>query len=555
MKKFQLAFWLSIFNCSLLLGQSNPTASRPDITITHVMNIQLHVTRLAMDPITRHLFYTTSEGSIYEVHQPIGSSAYDSLVADSNMHGITYVQGLCFHDSVMYVSGNTTSATPLTRGVISRGVLQSDGSRIWSEVAHSDLYETADYFDHLFSGSIINPTGDSIYVCSGSRGDHGEVQTRYGLYPNIRNKALTSCILRIPLNANAMLIPDDSLALDAQALVLCRGIRNTYDFAYDGQGHLFGVENSGDRDMDDEMNWIRADHHYGFPWMMGSTFNPQQYAGFIPADDSLINHASTSWQQSFFSNDPNFPQPPPGLTFTLPCKNYGPDGDFFRDTITGAFLDASALDTAIYSFTAHRSPLGLVFDNDSVMDSEFRGHAFVSCYTGGDTAVAGASPLLTPFHDIGEDILHLEIVRDTLNDNFSFHATRIAEGFGHPVDQEIDSNVIYLVEVSYGPTASLWAITIPSLSLKVGENDALRAGVFPNPCTNDLFVKYELKNSERSAFSLYDQQGKCVYVSALSEAMNSNQLHIDTSSLTAGIYIGRLQNGTAVSNLKIVIMH
>ena len=550
----RLLFTLLFFALSInrVFAQSTPVSLRSDISIQKVLNIHDGVTRMAKDPVTGNLFYATMAGDIYEVFQPTGLQAYDSLVADSNLHLVTYVQGLTFHDSVMYVSGNTTSATPLTRGVIARGVLQPNGSRVWSEVAHSDAYETADYFDHLFSGSIVNETGDSLYICSGSRGDHGEIQTRYGLYTNIRNKSLTSCILRIPLNANAMVIPDDSAALDAQQLILCRGIRNTYDFRYDGHHHLFGVENSGDRDMDDEMNWIQAGNHYGFPWQMGSTWNPQQYPGFVPANDPLINHTSTSWQQNFFSNDPTFPQLPVGFQLTLPCKNYGPDGDAFRDTVTGAILDASDLDTAIYSFTAHRSPLGLVFDTDSIFDPPYRGHGFVTCYTRGDTSISGYSTLLSPFNDIGEDILDLDMVYDSSLQNFSFHASRIASGFHHPVDQEIDSNIIYLAEVGFGNSPAIWAIEMPALTLNSGSFHGITASVYPNPGNSECHVRYQESFNGKVTLQLFDLNGRQVI--QLNQIQKGNEIVFSVKDLPNGIYFGKLTSGNFAGDFKVVVV-
>ncbi|MFN8164755.1 MAG: hypothetical protein U0X76_00910 [Bacteroidia bacterium] len=109
----RLLFTLLFFALSInrVFAQSTPVSLRSDISIQKVLNIHDGVTRMAKDPVTGNLFYATMGGDIYEVFQPTGLQAYDSLVADSNLHLVTYVQGLTFHDSVMYVSGNTTSAT------------------------------------------------------------------------------------------------------------------------------------------------------------------------------------------------------------------------------------------------------------------------------------------------------------------------------------------------------------------------------------------------------------------------------------------------------------
>ncbi len=554
MKKNYLLQILLFVISTTTFGQT-PVSLRPDVIINHIMDVQLQTTRLDLDPVSGELYYATAGGNIYKIIQPVGGQAYDTLVADSNLHGVTYVQGLCFKDSSMYVSGNLNSATPLTRGIVSRGRLQSNGSRLWNVVAISDEYETADYFDHLFSGTIVNATGDSIYVNSGARGDHGEEQTRYGLYHGIRNKPITALILKIPVDADSLFIPDDSLTLDTLGFILCRGVRNTYDFAYNGNGDLFGAENSGDRDMDDELNWIRSGKHYGFPWVMGDAINPQQFPGFDSSLDVMINHTSTSWVQGFFTNDSLFPPQPSGVTFSKPCLNYGPDGDQFRDSTNGAIMDASDLGIGVYSFTAHRSPLGLVFDKDSVLDTEFKGNGFVTCYTRGDSLIAGASTLMSPFGDPGEDILHLEMVKDSSGDNYSFHSTRIAMGFQHPVDMVLDSNIIYLIEVSYGSTPSLWSIQIPAFNVSVGEEKELLASAYPNPCNDKLVIAYKLMNTEKSNFYLYSIDGKEQLSHPIIAGESENKFSLDLSAIPSGFYIGKFVNGNQSSSIRISVIH
>ena len=548
------ALLIVVFNLQSF-AQPNPVSFRPDVTINHVMDVNLTATRLDKDPITGELYYSTVSGNIYKIVRPFAGAAYDTLVADSNLHLVTYVQGMCFHDSSLFISGNQTASTPLTRGVVARGRLQPNGSRIWNIVALSDPYETADYFDHLFSGSIINSTGDSIYICSGARGDHGEIQTRYGLYPGIRNKSLTSCILKIPIDGDSLIIPDDSVALDNLNLVLCRGIRNTYDFAYNGNADLFGAENSGDRDMDDELNWIRSGRHYGFPWIMGSTFNPQQFPGFDSSADVMINHTCTSWQQGFFTNDSLFPAIPNGLTFTEPCKNYGPDGDQFRDSTNGMIKDASDLGISVSSFTAHRSPLGLVFDTDSILDGGFRGTGFVTCYTRGDSAFTGYSTLLAPFGDPGEDILHLEMTKDLNGENYSFQSTRIAGGFPHPVDMVLDSNVLYLIQVSYGGTASLWSITLPGFNVGVGAHPISAFSLYPNPTNDFLNCKFQSKDSKIISFTIYDLLGNKVIQENIQPVIGENKVTINVTELTSGFYVARVTSLAESQVIKFSILH
>src|SRR5262249_41050763 len=159
-------------------------------------------------------------------------------------------------------------------------------------------------------------------------------------------------------------------------------------------------ENGPDRDMSDELNWLRQGLHYGFPWNMGGTANPQQFPGYDPSTDPLLDHRFFAVQQGFYHNDPTFPPPP--TNFTLPVINVGPDADSFRNPSNGAYLDASQLGTNITTFTAHRAPLGLVFDTVGAMASPYQRHGFVLGFTPGD---ANGTNAIGPFFDPSQDLL------------------------------------------------------------------------------------------------------------------------------------------------------
>jgi glucose/arabinose dehydrogenase len=344
--KSLLTLTILFFHFSLMA--QTPIALMPDIQVSQVKLVENNITRLCYSTLDSSLYYLTYDGNIYKV---TAAGNPDLLVSSLGDHGLQTCQGMVIEDSVIYISGNNNVDSAYTTGYIMRGTLQPNNTRIWSVLAESVPYATSQKFDHFFSGLGINATHDTLLLCSGSRGDHGEVRDNSGLFPNTRNLAITSVVLQIPLTAQGLIIPNDTTALDALELVYARGIRNTYDFAYNSTGELFGVENSGDRDHEDEMNWMQKGHHYGFPWVMGGTDNPQQYAWFNPAADLLINHNSGSWNQGAFTNDPAFPQKPAGLICDLPCRNDGPDAAYMRDSITGNTYDAGAVNQAIYSFT------------------------------------------------------------------------------------------------------------------------------------------------------------------------------------------------------------
>src|SRR5262249_2958498 len=156
-------------------------------------------------------------------------------------------------------------------------------SRFWSFLAQTEAYpKSGSAFDHSMSGIVVSPDGNSIYVNSGSRTDHGEVESDGGIYPNLRETGLTAKILQLPARASNLFLPNDATALRAAGYIFAEGTRNAFDLAFAPNGDLFGVDNGPDRDMSDELNWLRAESHYGFPWRMGAVDNPQQFPGYNP---------------------------------------------------------------------------------------------------------------------------------------------------------------------------------------------------------------------------------------------------------------------------------
>jgi hypothetical protein len=460
--KIKFTFCAGLVLKSIVLTAQVPVALHPGISITHLMNVHRQVTRLAYNPVDHSFYYSTYSDSIFKIVFPAGGlQPYDVLAYTISDHGIQSIEGLAFHDSTIYVSGNNERNTPLTIGIIQRGLLLSGTLREWENVAQTVPYQTAGVFDHLFSGLGLNPSGDTLIICSGSRGDHGEIETRGGLYPGLRNVPVTSRILKIPASSVTLTIPNDSAGLNASGLVFATGIRNTYDYAFNAAGDLFGLENSSDRDDEEEINWLRQGKNYGFPWMMGGDYNPQQYAWFNPALDKLINNQSYAWSLNTYYNDSTFPQKPPGLQLTLPCKNLGPDAAFIRDSAGGFTYNAAAAGKPIYSFTPHRSPLGITIDRDSILGSDFRGKCFVLSYTRGDSTLNDSSALLVPFKDGGEDLLMLDMVKNINNSNYSFHCYKIAKGFNHPVDAVLLDTSMFVIECDFGGNPSLWRIDFP----------------------------------------------------------------------------------------------
>jgi hypothetical protein len=558
MKTLTLLFISVIFVSEFTIAQSNPIALRTDISILRVMTVRNSAVRMAKDPVSKNIFYIDCDGNVYKIIRPSSGQAYDTLIYTVANHKIDFPEDIAFHDSILYLVGNNTPYDSLTTGILRKGILQPNGTRIWRTVMLTEPFPTCGYFDHRFSSMALSPSGDSITINSGSRGDHGEVETNNGLYPNIRNVPLTAKLFRVSANDSTYL-PNNLSWLAASGFVFAEGTRNTFSMAYDANGKLFGLENSGDRDHSDEMNWLRRGRHYGFPYCMGDFLNPQQCSTYNCSTDIMINHCSEAWRTGAFHNDPTFPVATTSV-FEKPIQNIGPDCDKFRDTISGKVKDASDLGISIGTFTAHRSPLGLVFDNDSIFSSDLRGDAFMLSWTKGLDSTGGiATPYDTtigPFVDPSQDLAHLHLMYDSNTDSYKLSATRIVSDFANPVDAKIDSNKIYVIENGYTGTSGLYEITMPLLTVEMREQKrAIGISCFPNPATSEINIAVEglNKNVLQELFTvrIKNLTGQNIF----EQKIASKMIQLDVTQFPNGFFIVELYDsrGIMLNTQKVVI--
>jgi glucose/arabinose dehydrogenase len=230
-------------------------------------------------------------------------------------------------------------------------------------------------------------------------------------------------------------------------------VRNSFDPAFNGSGDLFSGDNSGDRDDNDELNWLREGGHYGFPWRMGTNDTPQQLRGYDPEADRLVDHRFYAYQNGFFRDDPTYP-PRPSVAFIEPIPNLGPDANSFRDPATGAVRKATEAGRPLGTFTTHRSPLGLSFDTSSSLAGRYRGGAFILGWTRGDPA---GDSVPGPFRDASQDLLYLDLQRTA--EGYQVRAQSVVCGFLNPIDTEILSGRLYVLE--FGGAGTVWEIITP----------------------------------------------------------------------------------------------
>jgi hypothetical protein len=552
----QLFKVIAIFLYCILINSAFLFAQRvyplmPGIAVDSILETKPGATKMAYEKVSGHLFYSTANGDIYEVYIPGVGSSTDSLRYTAADHGISSLQGLYFRDSVVYVCGNIWSSTT-TVGKIVKGTLQPNGARLWVDVVTTDAYPSASsYGDHGFTGVNLDPAGNYIYVSSGARTHLGEVRTNNGAWPGYREVPMTSRIFKFPVTSAGIVLPNDSTLLDNSGYVFAWGTRNAYDMAWDGNDTLFTIDNSGERDDPEELNWLREGKHYGFPWRMGGNYNPLMVSPYDADLDPLVNPLSGGYLNGWFADDPTFPPVPVGLTFTEPVRNYGTEADFYRDSITGVVKNAGDEGTYITSFTSHRAPLGLVFDKDSMLAAPFRGDGFVlSFMPGGDSSgytilSPWGSPC--PFVDSSRELVQMKLTYNAGIDNYTMTTANVVGGFYLPVDAELISNVMYVIE--HG--GDIWRITFPLYVSVPGIENTTRLSLYPNPASSNsnITISYPSTSSNKEII-INDINGKEVTRYTLPQRSSTQTVKLP--QMARGIYAVRLV-GENVGVQKLVV--
>ena len=172
-------------------------------------------------------------------------------------------------------------------------------------------------FNHGVSHLDFGPDG-KLYVSSGSRTDSGE-EGKIDNIAKVGETPLTACIWRFDRDF-------ESAKTSAQPHIFARGLRNPYGFAWDPEGNLFTAANGPDADLAEELDVVTEGFHYGFPY---------QFADH-PASERFYDHT---------------PSAPPGLEFTHPVKNLGPDGG-----------------KGFSTFTPHSCPGGIIWCGESFLE-------------------------------------------------------------------------------------------------------------------------------------------------------------------------------------------
>jgi hypothetical protein len=130
-------------------------------------------------------------------------------------------------------------------------------------------------------------------------------------------------------------------------------------------------------------------------------------------------------------------------------------------------------------------------------------------------------------------------------------AVLLASGFLHP-----DSNNngpalgLFMVPTTGGQFIPLFPVTGIN---KVDEKDNLN--IFPNPANNQLHVLFTLSQSETVSLQITDINGQVIQQVLNQEHLSETQnITVDVSKLTEGVYFSRLITSEGISNSKFVVL-
>jgi hypothetical protein len=161
----------------------------------------------------------------------------------------------------------------------------------------------------------------------------------------------------------------------------------------------------------------------------------------------------------YYYDDSTFPKRPAGVKFSAGVQNIGPDANEYRGH-SGKIQDGDSTGVTVSTFTAHSSPLGLIFDTKNILPGDFKGDGFVIRYSlGAKDGMMGA------FTKEGSDLLDLHLTYDKTMDNYIVKTTRIVYDFTEPTDAILIGNDIYIIEYG-GRGGHIWKIGLPKEKMR-----------------------------------------------------------------------------------------
>jgi glucose/arabinose dehydrogenase len=312
-----------------------------------------------------------------------------------DLGGPLFVLGMAMdREKRLYIASNQQNGeTKPNQNIVtiyrSTSVLDGDPSDLkpWFQTN----YPGSPAYIHAVENIGFGPDG-LLYVGNGARTDGGQTGPTGEWYGG-GETPITACMWRL-----------DPKVEKPTLEVYARGLRNAYGFTWNDQGEMFATENGPDADAPEELNQIQQGHHYGFPYTFADWGKRKAY-----------DHTQ---------------DPPPGLEFTLPIPNIGPDGGF----------DGKPM----YTFDPHSGPGGIVFLRDDFPEP-YRGTFFLTRF---------GNFIRTPKDNVGFDVLQARLKKGAKG-TYEAEIHTLLPHLGRPIDiHQSGRGKLYICEYSRGTTSA-----------------------------------------------------------------------------------------------------
>ncbi|MEO7413757.1 MAG: PQQ-dependent sugar dehydrogenase [Opitutaceae bacterium] len=375
-------------------NQTDPFAPLPKppvgFQIREVVKLPLHAVRLAGLPGKKWIFVLGSVGDIFRLEPATGNLVRLVAAAEytdrTSAAGAIEARGMTIDSKhrLYVVVNQRTVAQPfhLNQVTIFRSApLDEKGMTITLKPWLKTSYPWGNSFYTHGVGHIAEGPDGMIYVSSGSRTDGGEEGTS-PIIAKVRETELTAGIWQLDPR-------EENPVIKAYA----RGIRNPWTFAWNERGELFSASNGPDADVAEELDFVEAGKHYGFPYQ------------FADSEGKPYPHT---------------PPLPEGVKPVHAIRNFGPAG-------------GGSADHPMATFDPHSSPTGMIFCGPEWPES-FRGKFLV-----------GRFGAMTGARESGFDVLALTLKRNPAG-IYEAHTEVFLAPVARPIDQLQMGTKLYLLE-------------------------------------------------------------------------------------------------------------
>jgi len=400
---------------SLQQATCYPPLPRPPegFTLREVARLAQRGVRLASDGQGRVLYVLTAEGDVFcvetdegQTRQLLSGKSY-LITRGTDIGGLTFTTvGIAMDKQKrLYIAGNQqdSSRVPVQNHVtIYRTTRFADGDPVDPKPWFWTNYPGSPAYVHAVENIAFGPDG-FLYAGNGGRTDAGQTG-RDGTWFGGGETPITACIWRL-----------DPRLENPPLEIFARGIRNSYGFCWNDKGEMLATENGPDADPEEELNLIERGKHYGFPY----TFS--------------------NWTKKAYAHTPD---PPPGLEFTLPIPNIGPDGGFDGKPI--------------YSFDPHSCPCGIAYLGEDFPQG-FRGTFLLARF---------GNFIRSLKDSVGFDLLQARLRRNT-DGQYEAEVHTILAPLGRPLDVHVSGKgKVYICEYSRA-TNSAASFALPGRILEL----------------------------------------------------------------------------------------